>query len=505
MRALDNEMLSRAFLMYRNHFLQKNDRKYNGGLSMGEVLEIEQNLRLNPYVTQTEKLVESLQCLSHLFQKTEREKDRKGVSRVNRLDELGEEIQVQLCCRCSQGAECKTRRNADLQEMIREIIEELDEYGLELSVSNKRAFEKRCTQFEELKEKVEQNFRISKSDYVWEERLVENKQASFVILQAMLKTLEETTKEIDASIFRDERLERRISRQFKRMGVRTLKVMLFVSDDGIYEVHISAKAKGGTCVTTAQMGEIVSRVLGRKLEPEYREGYVLKEGYDTVVFVERPRYQVLCGMAKHTKEGSVCSGDNFLVLDCAGGKKCIMISDGMGSGEGAFRQSQLVLELAEILLESGVPPSQTIDMINAWMVWSASEVAFATLDMGIIDMYQGKLELIKAGTATTYVVSDHFVRSYEASSLPIGVITKMQLNHFKMQLSENSYVIMATDGVMEGILEEERETFIRRIIKEIRTKNPTEIGARILEKALEAQAGVAKDDMMVLVLGVWEL
>ncbi len=495
---------------------------------MEELLELEQGLRLNPYVTQTDKLSKSLHYLSQAFvgrqvKSYEYESEQIYI--------LGKQLQAELCGSCSSASHCELgqaqgpaqgqargqdRGQAQGQDqgqahedefldMIQLLVEDIHEYGMELSVGNKRALGKRCDRFGELKERVNKNLWEWKMHRMWEEKLEETKEASFAVMQALVHTLQETTKEIDASIFRDEYVERKIVKYLKNMGVRTLKVLIFVSEEGHYEVHISAKPKSDACVTTKEMGMAISRALGRKLEPEMQEGFVLREGYNTIAFVEPGKYQIIWGTSKVVKEGSSCSGDNFLVLDQGGGKKCALLSDGMGSGAGAFAQSKLVLEMAEALLEAGVPPKQAVEMVNALLLSHAGEVKFATLDMGIVDTYTGTVELFKAGAATTFVVSGGMTKCYEASSLPMGVMANVQANHFRFHLPKDGYIIMLTDGVLEGVVQEEREVFIRSMVKKMKSKNPTEIGEKILEKAIEKQGGVAKDDMMILVLAAWEM
>lgn len=43
------------------------------------------------------------------------------------------------------------------------------------------------------------------------------------------------------------------------------------------------------------------------------------------------------------------------MMELPGGKKGVVLSDGMGSGETACRESTLVVELLEELLEAGFP------------------------------------------------------------------------------------------------------------------------------------------------------
>lgn len=469
---------------------------------MEELLEVGQGLQLNPYVAQVEKLSESLQYLSQVFAK--KSANQYTSSMVNR-EEIVSEVKLSICQQCEEHEQCGMVQRNQLQHMIDEVIKELEEYGSELSIRKRREWMKSCGQFEELKARVEKNYWKAKNQGLWEGRIAKSKEASIVIMQALVKAMEETTKEIDASTFQDEHLERKLCNQLRRIGIRPLKVMVFVSKQGTFEIQISSKAKQGVCVTTRQMADVVSMVLGRRFVPEKRERYVLQETYDTVIFVEKPRYQILYGIAKRTKLDSEMSGDNFQVLEGAGGKLYGLLSDGMGSGVSAYHASKIILELAEILLEASVPEHLAIEMINAVLITESREVEFATLDMCIVDRYRGKIELLKAGATSTYIVTSDSCAIYDAASLPIGVISELEINHYKRDVEQDCYVIMLTDGVTEAIPSKERESFMIKIIRESKTKNSKEIADNIIEKALKLQCHKAKDDMMVLVLGIWEL
>lgn len=58
---------------------------------------------------------------------------------------------------------------------------------------------------------------------------------------------------------------------------------------------------------------------------------VLSGEYQTVLFQEDVKFQVLYGVGRITKEQESISGDNYSVL-CENGQFVLCLSDGMGSG-----------------------------------------------------------------------------------------------------------------------------------------------------------------------------
>ena len=110
----------------------------------------------------------------------------------------------------------------------------------------------------------------------------------------------------------------------------------------------------------------------------------------------------LQGIAKIGKGCRKISGDSFSMMEMPGGRKGIILSDGMGAGEAAFKESAMVVEMLEELLAAGFPKETAIQMLNTALVMGREEVRFSTIDMSVFDLYSGKCEFVKGG-ASTYV------------------------------------------------------------------------------------------------------
>ena len=74
---------------------------------------------------------------------------------------------------------------------------------------------------------------------------------------------------------------------------------------------------------------------------------MLGKEYQTIVCMEGPVFYTLYGVARIGKDCNKISGDNFMMRELGGGKLAVALSDGMGSGEKACRESTLVMELLE--------------------------------------------------------------------------------------------------------------------------------------------------------------
>ena len=284
-----------------------------------------------------------------------------------------------------------------------------------------------------------------------------------------------------------------------------LSSVFYMTSQGKYEIHLTLKAMKGRVIATKELAALVGNCTGRTMAPQMGDRPIIGEEYCTVACVESAKFHTLQGVAKIGKGCEKISGDTFLMTDLPGGKKGIALSDGMGSGEKAFQESKMVVEMLEELLEAGFPIITAIQMMNTALVIGREEVRFSTIDVSLFDLYSGTCEFVKAGASTTFIKRKDSVETITSTTLPVGVIQELELETVVRKMQSGDYVIMVTDGVLDALPVGEQETLLRDFIKETDIVNPKEMAHRILEKVLEWTEEVPVDDMTVLVVGIWGL
>ena len=241
-------------------------------------------------------------------------------------------------------------------------------------------------------------------------------------LTSFAKMIQYTTRELDAGIFQDEYLEKRIKTALKKENVKMLSIVFYMTQQGKYEVHLTVKAVKGRVILAKDIAFLVGKCIGRTMIPRQGERLVIGGEYGTIACVEGAKFQTLQGIARIGKGLEQISGDTFLMKDLPGGRKGIALSDGMGSGEEAFRDSTMVVEMLEELLEAGFPVETAVQMMNTALVIGREEVKFCTLDVCLFDLYRGSCEFVKAGAAATFIKKKDKVEKIVSTTLPIGVI-----------------------------------------------------------------------------------
>ena len=211
-------------------------------------------------------------------------------------------------------------------------------------------------------------------------------------------------------------------------------------------------------------------------------------------------YKLSIGLAEATKNNSSVSGDSNITTKLHDGKYMMAISDGMGSGENAKKSSSTVIQMLKRLLTTGFDKDVSIGLINSAVNLNSNEETYATIDISIIDLSNGNIELVKNGACPTFVKSGKTVEAIKAVSFPAGVLDKIDLVVYDKDLKENDFVIMCSDGIIESNTEyRNKELWLKELIENITTDDVQKMSDIILQEAIDNGLGIAKDDMTVIV------
>ena len=155
--------------------------------------------------------------------------------------------------------------------------------------------------------------------------------------------------------------------------------------------------------------------------------------------------------------------------------------------------------MLESLLLSGFDKNTSIDLINTSLIANNEEI-FATLDIAIVDLYQGKIEFIKSGACPSYIKNGRKVQIIKANSLPTGIIEENNLNIYDRDIQDNDILLMCTDGILDSNIEyKNKELWLKYLLEDIETENTRKMADLILAEAIDNNFGRIKDDLSVII------
>ena len=198
-----------------------------------------------------------------------------------------------------------------------------------------------------------------------------------------------------------------------------------------------------------------------------------------------------------TISASAENGDNYIARYLSGGKYVAAISDGMGTGHNASRDSGATVRLLGDFLEAGFDKSIAVRLVNSIMVMKSASEAFSTVDMCVIDLFSGDAEFIKNGAEPSYIKRTEGMETVRAVSLPVGVVQNVSVESFAYRVGSDDVIVLMSDG-LQG--KKSGEDWIKRIIDESDRSMPAGVlSDRIIDMA-KALNGEKSDDMTVVVL-----
>lgn len=345
---------------------------------------------------------------------------------------------------------------------------------------------------------------IERLNLMWHNRLMENRIAVAGQLSEMAQIMngvaENTYGVHDISAL----LESEIKRKLREMHVAVKNITVLERQDKHIEIYAVMKSGRNKCILTKDIAQAISKMCNKTLVPSRETKTVIYKDYTKVLLEEDANFKVLYGVARKTKTGESISGDNFSFTDVGNRKMVVSLSDGMGSGFQACKESESVIELIEQFLEAGFCKETAVRMINSTMMMNSPDQIYATIDISDIDLYSGVCEFLKIGASATFIKRDNWVETIQSTSLPIGVLHQADIDTTAKKLYDGDFIIMVSDGAVDGLKELGQEELLREIILNADTSNPKEMAPYIMEKILEYGDGQVKDDMTVLAVGIWK-
>ena len=186
---------------------------------MQELKERGAQIFTNPYVIQVDKFAGSLKKLSDTFSKLE---DYRATFTNEENDDIFERVTQKVCRECENREKCLGERRQQTYHMMREILCAVQDYGAELNVELKRRLMKQCLLAPRFLRETLENYENVRQKLIWNNKMVQNREGFAAQLNDLAKTLCYTTHELDAGIFEDEHLKKKIRNQLKKSGIKIL-------------------------------------------------------------------------------------------------------------------------------------------------------------------------------------------------------------------------------------------------------------------------------------------
>lgn len=250
----------------------------------------------------------------------------------------------------------------------------------------------------------------------------------------------------------------------------------------------------------AKMESALSAAVGVRME-------LLRSGGDWLLFSETPALRMETARACATAAGERVSGDGAAWERLSAGQYLLALSDGMGSGGEAGRESRAALELLVRALRAGYSRHDALRWVNGMLTACRGEgEMFATMDLCTVDLDSGEAAFEKLGACTSYLLRGGRCRRVGGDALPMGIVGAASPQRTTVRLRPDDWIVMVTDGVTDAFGGDDG-AFLRALggmTPRDAALTPQTLADTLLRRALERCGGAAPDDMTVLAARVME-
>ena len=357
--------------------------------------------------------------------------------------------------------------------------------------------EKETRDVEKMMEAINSAFRISKMNFIWTERLNEEKRNFETQLNGVSKAISEIAVNMENELAENDAY----GEQKEQIVVLLKQKEILVQDLTInkkerYKIDIYIEKNENKEIENT-IESVLSKILGEKVIIQ-EQNEIKSENIVKYNLISDDKFILDIGHSIAIKDGMTVSGDSIIQTKLKDGKYLIAISDGMGSGPEAKKSSQIVTSMLKRLLNSGFERNTSVDLINSNLL-NVSDDVFATLDIIIADLYKGNIEFIKNGACPTYIKNNKKIQIIKSLTLPAGIVKSASTDVFDKDIENGDIIVMCSDGILDSNIEyKNKELWIKYLLEDMEVTNPQKIADIILNESVDNNFGKIKDDMSVV-------
>ncbi|GAW92228.1 stage II sporulation protein E [Calderihabitans maritimus] len=416
------------------------------------------------------------------------------------LDALLNYVSKRVCARCGVLERCWGKEFYGTYQNIMGIFNLVEIRGLVLPEEISPDIKKKCLHIPELVTAVNCAYEHYKTDKAWQERWKEIHRLVSNQMEGVAAIFTHLSQGMETFLNGEEEWKKALQEALKDKKIDFGRLEIERGSNQNLEIFLT---KVNCPYPTVDCKEIIT---GR-LKPVFNQGFIVDKDYcglekgdpkcKLTVHLD-PVYTVKVGYAQLPKEEGKISGDCYASLRLPIGRHVLILSDGMGTGAPAARESYTAVSFLKQLLSVGFSPQIAVQTVNSLLLTRSQEETFATIDLASINLFTGETDFIKIGAAPCFIRRNSDVEMIAASSLPVGIFNRVEVSTVTKHLKPGDLLVMVSDGVleMEGGLDVE---WFMDLLRSLTDKKVELIANRILERICAVGGKFPLDDLSILV------
>lgn len=479
--------------VYKSIMIDSNQKINKQAMIQGEIKAIKEEFTL--------KVKELTNVLITISKSLDIGDENETLSMKSCSSELVESVADRCCSKCENRVVCWEKNLNQTFNSFQLMIEDAERGKLIVP----QELQKKCVKDFTLLKSVDTVMNNYKTNEVIKERISEGRRILAEHVSNMSDTLNELLTNFKKEVSIDYDLQKRVKRQLNKQGIDYNEVFCYINAEGRSKVKIKINSLDNLEYYEKTILTILNKIMRKNLCVSKEEcGINEEDGKYTITLQEAPIYKMISYGQKIPKSGEKQTGDSYSFGDSINGMYNVILSDGMGFGPEAQKESKSTIELTEKFLEAGFDENTTINTINSIMgLRFAQDEKYATLDLSKIDLYNGNTTFIKIGAAPTFVKRGKQVKSINSKNLPFGLVDEVDIEFLQGDLKPGDVLVNITDGILDSDnSKNDNYNWLEEYLKQV-DLDPKTLSEKIMERAIKLSGGSNKDDMTVVVSKIY--
>jgi stage II sporulation protein E len=427
------------------------------------------------------------------------------LSMRNKSNSLVEKLADRVCSTCDMASICWKRENYFTYEAFGELIENYEE--------NRKGvvpyeIERKCIKRTSLMKNVEEIVNNHIINEMNRKRISESRDLLSKHIKRISYSIKELTEEFDDDLQINYEEEKKIRKVLENRRIKVKDVYCVNDKNNRIVVYADLESCAGTQKCVKTIIPLLNEVLKKSMCIRNDCCNVdTNSNICNVIFEETPKYYVATHAVAECKKGNKFNGDCFNYGKMQADSYVCMISDGMGAGSEANRESKATIDLMKTMIKSGFKKDNVLNTVNAVMSLKFSEdEKFSTVDLMDLNLYTGKINFAKVGAVASFIKSGDNVKVIQSKTLPIGILENPDVDTYVTEINNGDIVVMVTDGILDYDSKHTgRFDWVVDYLKYCNLNRPKDLAEQIIQNAKKLSGGYAKDDMTVVVSKVYDL
>lgn len=402
-----------------------------------------------------------------------------------------------VCTACPRRAKCWDKEGLATYQAIVDTVAKL-ESSTTVNVPPSLELKERCIRIDAMMGVLRHNMEITDRDAKWIDKMREQQTLVAAQLSGVADVVRAVATHLEKGNENSQAGEEQILAALEQMGLYVDHVHIVSLEPGKVEVEVTQPSQGAYENSIKMIAPLLSGIVGENIT--VRQVGEVANGPCQSVFASANLYDVQAAVSTVARDGKLVSGDTYTSVDLGNGRHALAVSDGMGNGERARRESKAAIELLKKLLKAGFDEQLAIKTVNSTLLLRSREEMFTTLDMVLVDLFSARAEVLKIGSAPSFIKRGHGVRAITGANVPIGILQDIEVQTIQEQFRDGDILILLSDGIYDAPQHAyDKEDWLKRQIERLETNDPQEIADTLVEAAVRLNNGQILDDMTVLV------